>query len=246
MAIGRPISLTDNVASKIVSATATANQQVFTVTGGYRINAISVYRNGSRLNNQNDYTASDGSIVTLTEGASVGDVLEFQIFDDFRVADAIVSVGDQTISGNLTIDGNIQAANVTATSAMSGASIGIQSNYSYNVGTAKTLNFVGTAVTGDVTDSGTVTISIGAAAGGGGVGPAIDYDSGSTSPFTCVDKNRDITESITFNTSNAGVSSSYVVSVIPTLTTPSGVEVSVGAGKTLVVDVLQLRNLDLA
>lgn len=245
MAIGRPISLTDNVASKIVSATATANQQVFTVTGGYRINAISVYRNGSRLNNQNDYTASDGSIVTLTEGASEGDVLEFQIFDDFRIADAIVSVGDQTISGDLTIDGNIQAANVTATSAMSGASIGIQSNYSYNVGTAKTLNFVGTAVTGDVTASGTVTISIGGASGGG-VGTAIDYDSGATSPFTYVDKNRDITESITFNTSNAGVSSSYVVSVIPTLTTPSGVEVSVGAGKTLVVDVLQLRNLDLA
>ena len=36
MAIGRPASLTSNVASKSVSATATAGQTLFTVSGGYR------------------------------------------------------------------------------------------------------------------------------------------------------------------------------------------------------------------
>ena len=49
MAIGRPVSLTSNVASKSVSATATAGQTLFTVSGGYRVNQIAVFRNGSRL-----------------------------------------------------------------------------------------------------------------------------------------------------------------------------------------------------
>jgi hypothetical protein len=38
MAIGNPITLTNNVASKIISVTATDGQTSFTVTGGYRIN----------------------------------------------------------------------------------------------------------------------------------------------------------------------------------------------------------------
>ena len=46
MAIGRKISLTPNVKSKKITVTATAGQTLFTVTGGYRVNNISVYRNG--------------------------------------------------------------------------------------------------------------------------------------------------------------------------------------------------------
>ena len=91
MAIGRPVSLTSNVASKTISVTATASQTLFTVTGGYRINQVAVFRNGVRLADGSDYTARDGATVTLLSAASAGDVLEFQIFDDFRVADAIVS-----------------------------------------------------------------------------------------------------------------------------------------------------------
>ena len=49
MAIGRKISLTPNVKSKKINVTATAGQTLFTVTGGYRVNNISVYRNGVLL-----------------------------------------------------------------------------------------------------------------------------------------------------------------------------------------------------
>jgi len=49
MAIGRPISLTPNIATKAINSVATANQTDFTVTGGYRINELAVYRNGVRL-----------------------------------------------------------------------------------------------------------------------------------------------------------------------------------------------------
>ena len=57
-------------------------QTLFTVTGGYRINQIAVFRNGVRLVDSSDYTARDGASVTLS-AATEGDVLEFQIFDDF-------------------------------------------------------------------------------------------------------------------------------------------------------------------
>ena len=76
MAIGRPIELTPNVATKNISSIATADQTAFTVTGGYRINEIAVYRNGVRLADGRDFTASDGDTVNLVTGATVDDVIE--------------------------------------------------------------------------------------------------------------------------------------------------------------------------
>ena len=102
MAIGRPITLTNNVASKSVTIVASADQTSFTPTGGYLINQIAVYRNGVRLVDGRDFTARDGATVTLTSGCTVDDVVEFQIFEDFAVADAIGSAeSEQTINGCL-------------------------------------------------------------------------------------------------------------------------------------------------
>ena len=227
MAIGNLPSLTGNVASKTISVTATASQTLFTVTGGYRINQLSVYRNGTRLVDSLDYTARDGSSVTLLSPATLYDVLEFQVFDDFRVADAIVSAAsNQTIFGNLTVTGTLN-----------GSTIGIQSGGTV-VGTAKTLNFVGTgntfAVNGDIID-----VSI-AGGGGGGVGePTGDVDG----LFNYVAAASTITASITFDATNAGAYDSYVVSVVPNITIASGVGVTVGIGKTMVIDILQLGGL---
>ena len=108
MAIGRPIQLTGNVASKVIRVLATDNQTVFTVNGGYRINQLGVFRNGVRLSNNSDFVALDGVTVTLVNAASESDEVLFQIQDDFRVADAIVgSASSQTINGDLSITGNL-------------------------------------------------------------------------------------------------------------------------------------------
>jgi hypothetical protein len=103
MAVGRPIKLTPNVARKTVSITATASQTTFTPTGGYRIGDLAVYRNGVRLVNGRDFTATDGANVILQSGATVGDVVEFGIFDSFNIADAISANGNQTMGGDLTV-----------------------------------------------------------------------------------------------------------------------------------------------
>jgi hypothetical protein len=231
MPIGNPVTLTSNVASKVISITATASQTVFTIDGGYRINQISVYRNGTRLADSLDYTARDGASVTLLSPATLADVLEFQVFDDFRVADAIVSAAsNQTIFGNLTVTGTL-----------TGATIGIQSGGTV-VGTAKTLNFVGTgntfAVNGD-----TIDVSIAGGGGGGGLGTAINYTDGSQSPFSYIDAEVTVTSNLNLDATNAGATTSYVVSVVPNIIIGSGIAVTVGVGKTMVIDILNLGDL---
>lgn len=231
MAIGRPITLTDNVASKIIGVTATAGQTQFTVSGGYRINAIAVYRNGVRLVDGSDFTATDGATVVLLSGANLDDKLEFQIFDDFRVADAIVSNKvNQTIYGDVAVIGTL-----------SGAAIGIQSSGSL-VGSGKTLNFIGAGNTFRTVGD-TIEVSI-AGGGGGGLGTAVKYADGATpTPFSWIPSTATVDSNLSLDTDNAGMTTSYVVSVIPNITVNSGVAVTVGSGKTMIIDVLQLGDL---
>jgi hypothetical protein len=241
MAIGRPVSLTSNVASKTISVTATASQTLFTVTGGYRINQLAVFRNGVRLADGSDYTARDGATVTLLSAAALNDVLEFQIFDDFRVADAIVNAAaQQTINGNLTVTGTITGVGTITGSTVVGAAIGISSAGTV-VGTAKTLNFIGTGNTFAVNGE-TIDVSI-AGGGGGGLGTAINYADGNSSPFSYIDRYAKVTSDLLLDTTAAGVSTSIIVSVSPNVEVNSGVAVTVGAGKTMVIDVLQIGDL---
>ena len=233
MAIGNPITLTNNVASKSISVTATADQTLFTVTGGYRINQLAVFRNGVRLADGADFTARDGSSVTLLTPANLSDTLEFQVFDDFRVADAIVSAEpSQTISGELNVTG--------------GVNIGIQSaGQNVTTGVITALNFIGAGNT-FVYDavSKKVDISIAGGGGGGGLGTAIKFSDGATdSPFSYIDTYAQVNENLLLDTTSAGVNTSIIVSVTPNIEINSGVAVTVGAGKTMVIDVLQIGDL---
>jgi hypothetical protein len=205
MAIGNPVSLTGNISSKSISVTATAGQTLFTVTGGYRINQISVFRNGVKLT-ENDYTARDGASVTLLSAATLGDTIEFQVFDDFRVADALDVNSGGTVNGNVNI----------------GSSISLYS--STGIVTAAKYYGDGSALTGV----------------GGGVGrPTGDVDG----LFNYVAAAATVSQNITFDTTNAGNYDSYIVSVIPNITVASGIAVTVGLGKTMVIDVLRIGDL---
>ena len=238
MAIGRPVTLTGNVAAKMINVLATAGQTSFTVEGGYRINQIAVYRNGVRLAQSRDFTANDGSTVTLLSAATESDVIAYQIFDDFSVANAIVSSASaQTIDGDLTVTGTISGL-----TSVTGAAVGIQSAGTL-IGIAQTINFIGSGNTVVESSTGVLDVSI-SGSGGGGVGTAINYSADdSTSPFSYIDAEVTVGEDMLFDSTNAGVSSSYVVSVIPNVTVASGVAVTVGTGKTMVIDVLQIGDL---
>jgi len=156
MAIGRPLNLTANVASKNISVLSTAGQTSFTVAGGYRINEIAVYRNGTRLADGRDFTATDGSIVTLVSAATLGDVIEYQIFDSFNIADAVGTSGDSTIDGNLTAT-SFYGDGSNLSNVISGVELKHHDN---SVGTAITqINFSGFgSVTAPVSGFSTVTV----------------------------------------------------------------------------------------
>ena len=106
MAVGRPISLTPNIATKTISIVATAGQTSFTPAGGYRINEINVYRNGVRLVQGSDFVARDGATVELVSGATVNDVIDFQIFDSFNVVAAVDPNNAVDLGGSLTVTGS--------------------------------------------------------------------------------------------------------------------------------------------
>jgi len=237
MPLGRPITLSSNVASKTISITATAGQTLFQPSGGYRINEIAVFRNGTRLVDGQDFTARDGASVTLLSGATVGDVLEFQIFDSFNIANTIKpNESSQTINGDLTVTGTL-----TGTGGVTGSQIGIQSGGTA-IGIGRTVNFIGSGNTVIDKGDGTIDVSI-SGSGGGGIGTAINYEDDTASPFSYIDKTAHVSEDLLLDTTKAGTSPSYVVSVIPDIVIASGVAVTVGSGKTMVIDVLQIGDL---
>jgi len=238
MALGRPISLTNNVATKTTSVTATGGQTLFTVEGGYRVNELAVFKNGLKLEQETDFAASDGSTVTLTSGATGGDVLQFEVFDSFKITDAInANETTQTIDGSLVLSGAITGeAGVKGVGIFSGGD-------AVTTGIITSLNFIGAGNTFAVS-SGKVDISIAGGGGGGGLGTAINYDGGNVaSPFSFIDTEAFVESDLLLDATNAGANDSYVVSVSPKVTVLSGAAVTVGSGKTMVIDILQIGDL---
>ena len=92
-------------------------------------------------------------------------------------------------------------------------------------------------------DGDTVNISISGGGGGGGLGTAINYSDNTASPFSYIDRYSHVTEDMLLDTTTAGVSTSIIVSVSPNIEINSGVAVTVGTGKTMIIDVLQIGDL---
>ena len=65
--------------------TATSGQTTF-ATGGYTPNFVDVYLNGVKLVDGDDFTATNGSEVVLTTGATVGDTVEVLAYTAFSPA----------------------------------------------------------------------------------------------------------------------------------------------------------------
>jgi hypothetical protein len=108
--------------------TAAAGQTSFATTG-YSPNFLDVYLNGSFLSNGPDYTASNGSDVVLTVGATEGDTLEIVAYTTFEVANVsgggmfkgdngtvgyrpgdIFRINEQTLNSDVTINADENAS----------------------------------------------------------------------------------------------------------------------------------------
>ena len=149
---------TTRTTSRII---ATENQTLFTVD--YTVGYVDVYLNGSKLDSS-EYTATNGTTITLTEGASVNDCLEF------------VAYSSISLSGTTVIDDNSTNTTryIALTDAISGgiSSIRVASTeLTFNPGTntfttgnlnSSNLNVTGVSTLGTVSNlnvSGICTIS---------------------------------------------------------------------------------------
>jgi len=61
------------------TVTLTASQTAVTVTGGFTSSTVEVYLNGVKLVQGQDYSLNGTSGITLSQGASAGDIIEFAI-----------------------------------------------------------------------------------------------------------------------------------------------------------------------
>jgi len=179
---------------------------------------------GVMQNPSDDFTVS-GTTITFTTAPSAG--LTF-----FGV------LLGQALSLNTVADGSVTISSLKAGT----AGVGIQSaGAAIGVGITQ-LNFIGAGNTFAV-DGNKVDVSI-AGGGGGGIGTVVTFEDASDSPFSYINPEYILEKNITFDTTNAGAGySSIVVSTIPTITVKSGVGMTVGVGKTLVIDVLQIGDL---
>ena len=126
MAIGNPITSENNF--RIIKFGTHQDQTLFTINNGYQIGKISVFRNGVRLTDGIDFTASDGSTVTLNTGCNLNDDVVIEVLDTFSVASvsesggggATGSAGDEVFHENE----QVVTANYTLSNGKSAMSVG--------------------------------------------------------------------------------------------------------------------------
>ena len=145
------------------------------------------------------------------------------------------------------ISGSFNGSTTTFNLTVSAAGVGIRTEGGV-VGVGVTLlDFRGAGIstfTSSVSGISTLNITGGGGGSGSGIGTGINFDDGVASPFSYVNPEYILEKNITFDTTNAGAGySSIVMSTIPTITVKSGVGMTVGVGKTLVIDVLQIGDL---
>jgi hypothetical protein len=134
---------------------ATAGQTTFTVTGSYTVGYLDVYQNGVRLSAGTDYTATSGTTFVLTTPANLNDEIEsigYKVslivtttgqFDNLNISGVSTFVGFATHTG--TIFGNNLSLTgiVTASSAIVGTAVTINSSGINVVGVVTATSFVG-------------------------------------------------------------------------------------------------------
>jgi hypothetical protein len=170
---------------------------------------MDVFLNGVLLDPNSDYTATTGSSVVLTSGASTGDLLEVIAFDTFSVFSGTFG-GDVTVGGAFTSQGIDDNASSTA--------VTIDSSNNVGIGTSSPDEVL--EVSGDVKSSGgnfgiyhfgetsDVTKIVGRDAGHGSLPNVMDFFTNSTQRMRI-----DSSGNVQIGSTNSGVAGSLDVSI---------------------------------
>ncbi len=176
--VGSGTTVTVDIPSSTITRQSETSSGVttdFTVTGGYTVGLLDVFVNGVKQINGSDFTATDGSTVTMTPNVTDGDIVEFQKYDKLNIA-GITSVTNATNAYNIVgADFSLNTSGIITAASFVGDGTGL-------TGVASTDNIItGTAATftGNVNISGVTTVGLLTAYTTIKVGTAITMDSAS-------------------------------------------------------------------
>ena len=102
--IGSKASVVSSGAERKKVITATAGQTAFTGLT-YSPNRVHVFQNGVRLVDGTDYTATDGTSLTLTVGASADDQVVVVSYSGFQTSDTVSASAGGTFAGDVNFTG---------------------------------------------------------------------------------------------------------------------------------------------
>jgi hypothetical protein len=144
--------------------TATASQTAFSGsddnsnTLSYTVDNLIVTRNGVVLEDGTDYTATDGSTVTLSVAAIAGDEINIVAFKSFTTADMVSATNGGTFQSNVTVNGTLTATSFSGNgSALTGISTDLVGDTTPQLGGALDLNSNNITGTGNINITGSVT-----------------------------------------------------------------------------------------
>ena len=207
----------DDISSGFNSSTTTFALNVNgTPMGPENATQLQIYLGGVAQNPNQDFTISGSNIVFTTPPAAGLNFVGILLGVSFPITS--VSPGSVTLA-DLAADAK---------------GVGIRSDGVLIGYAATTFNFIGIGHTFKVSN-GTVDVDLKT-----GVGTAINYGAGGKSPFSYIDTYEVLNENMVLDTANAGLSTSVAFTIVPRLEIATGVAVTVGAGKSLVIDALQL------
>ena len=104
------VSVPQQVEAKF-TITATASQTSITNVS-YTVGSVHVFQNGVRLVDGTDFTATNGSTVTLETGATEGDQIVIVSHGSFETGDVVSKASGGTFSSAIAVDGSITATSL--------------------------------------------------------------------------------------------------------------------------------------
>ena len=135
--IGSKASVVSSGAERKTVITATSGQT--SLTGlSYTPTQVHVFQNGVRLVDGTDYTATNGSSITLTVGASTNDQIVVVSYATVEISDAVPASSGGTFSGNVVVNGTVTANGLNGTVTANGLTVensSLQIKFSENDGT---------------------------------------------------------------------------------------------------------------
>ena len=200
MTRARDLSKIVNNKMTVFKYTATASQTTFTgaddnsATLSYNPNSIIVTYNGIVLENASEYTATNGTSIVLTTGATVGSEVNIIAFEDLAISGVMPTTGG-TFTGAVTVDGAFTSKGIDDNATTTAITIGADEKV--GIGTSsidRELHVKKTDTGGTVAkfenSAGSVFIEMASSAGGGANGGYIEYNTTKDFKFAPGDTNR--------------------------------------------------------